>query len=671
MASGNDDELGPAVFDSAASGDVQRLRSLLRFKRATRVKDSLSWRDPFNRTPLLAAAAAGHTDMVRVLVEEYGTNIEESKFNNYANEELTPLVYAANVGHHKTVEVLLKNRARVDHAFPLHRACFASSAGNLKCVKLLMAHGADVNRKYVGSLEDGEMMDGSTPLAVASEHMCTNIVEYLLQNRADPNIPDKQGNRPMHSAFNAMWHQHSEQRCRGGCVKDGERIIKILVQQGARQIQNEMELTPVMIGALTGNLLVVLDSTGIMSNLSHEETKEALELMASHFFLTERHQIGLETLAKALASPCKKPNGLHAPEGESPYGDFCEPVTLKDLDRIRSNETNLQVISLMIRERILSKEAQKYYLWQAIRDFVDRCRPTPEGKSLALLALRHETNLEMESGFFCGFAVESMIRLLDPTQVNLADSNLEEIVVLLKLAAINLSPDVSEMTLEKRREAVQYHRFKSTNILLLLGVYANYPQLSSEDKELLFTLVQQFVFAYQMTIDVVHKLHAASAQGGMEDVAAVRSTNQNTGMSIFHLYYPVVARRRPTEEENIKERMVIMLLKSGADPCLVDIDGYNALHFLVKRCPASKQTETFRNNIVVPLTEWGCPILKRNSETGRSVIEDCTNPDTKQLLIDLSLPPLLNLCCRVIRKNKIPYQSSVPVTLAATLDMNV
>lgn len=672
MASGHDEELGPAVFDAASTGDVQRLRSLMHFKRASRVRGALLWRDPFDRTPLMAAAAAGHTDMVRVLVEEYGTDVEESKFNDYTNEELTPLVYAANVGHHKTVEVLLKNRARVNHAFPLHRACFASSAGNVECVKLLIAHGADVNRKYICSQEDGEMRDESTPLAVASEQMCTNIVEYLLQKGADPNIPDKHGNLPMHSAFSAMWNQHSEMRCRGGCVKDGERIIRMLVDHGASQVQNAMGLTPIMIGALTGNLLVVYNSTGIMKNLSHEKTVEALELMASHFFLKERHQIGLDTLAKALTSPHEKPKGVT--DERSPYGDFCEPVNHEELDGIRSNETYLQVISLIIRERILSKEGQKNYLWQAIRDFVDRCRPTPEGKSLALRALRHETNLEMESGFFCGFAVESMNRLLDPNQVSLADSNLEEIVVLLKLAAINLSPDVSEMTPERRKEAVQYHRYKSSNILVLLAIYANHPLLNDEDKELLLTLVHQFVMAYQMTIDVMRHLHEAeraSAEEGPEGASVVRHPKRNAGLPVIHMYYPVVARRRPVDEKNIKERLVTMLLKCGADPCQVNMEGYNALHFLVKKCPASKQTDTFRNNIVVPLAEWGCPILKRNPETGSSVIEDCSNPDTKQLLKDLSLPPLLNLCGRVIRKNKIPYRASVPVTVAAALDMDV
>lgn len=668
MASGDGDELGPAVFDAACSGDVHRLRKLVRFKTFSRVRESLSWRDSADRTPLLAAASMGHTDMVKILVEEYGVNVEESKLDNFTGEEFTPLVYAANVGHHKTVEVLLKKGAKVDHAYPLHRACFASSEGNLECVKVLIAHGADVNRKYTS---EGELVDESTPLAVASEQVCPNIVEYLLQRGADPNIPDKDSNCPMHSAFGAIWNRHSESRCRGCCVKDGEKIIRMLAQHGARQTKNTMDLTPVMIGALTGNLLYVSDSLDELFNLPEGEAVQALQLMASHFLLSENHQVGLKILAKSLTDPENRPANLD--DVKCPYGDFKEPLTIEDIEAIRADRTYLQVIALMIRERVLSLQGQKNYLWQAIRDFVDYCPPTPEGKQLALNALKHETNLEIGAGFFCGFALEGLCRLLDPKQVSLADSSITDVVILFKLAAINLSPDVTRMTHDRRGEAVQYHRFKSMNVLSLLSLYANYPLLSDADKEEVVTLTQQFVMAYDMTTDVMKQLREEDRVKNDQEASPLpgRGSNRVPGMSIFHVYVNVAARRQPTDEGNIRERFVTILLKCGVDPTQINRDGYNALHFLVKMCPRHSKTDTFRNGIVVPLVEWGCPILTRNPQTGHNAIDDCVCPDTKQLLMDLALPPLLKLAARVIRKRQIKYSKAVPAILASFLDMDV
>ncbi|XP_071495511.1 protein fem-1 homolog A-like [Diadema antillarum] len=660
MASGREDNLGPAVFDAAASGNVSRLKELVRFKRFSKIRRCLSWRDAFDRTPLMAAAAAGHMEIVKLLVGEYGVDVEESKFSEELGEEFTPLVYSANVGHHKVVSVLLQHGAKVTHAFPLHRACFASSEGNLECVKLLVDHGADVNQKYRNGRLGSEMTDEGTALAVACETICPQIVQFLLEKGADPNIPDKKGNCPLHSVCGATWNAHSERKCRGACVNDGKKIVQMLHDHGAQQTKNGMDLTPFMILALTGNLAWFSEEESIF-NPSATENVEALELLASHFLLGsgDNVQKGYRILFRAKELSQSHPSSAVISE-TSPYGDYKEPSNCQELEELKSGWMHLKVVALMIRGRLLSMEAKKYYLWQAIRAFADHCPRTPEMRQLALRALKYETELEVESGFFCGFAVESLLRHLDPSQVRLADSVLEDVVILLKLAAINLSPYVTEMDPENRMEAICYHRFKTTTIAHLLSIYANYPGLPEEDKEPMFVLIQQFVSAFNMASDIIieHRRERGEASPSL-------------GLTLFTVYFPVVARRRPGDEGNVTERMITILLKCGVDPCQVTPDGYTALHYYVKMCPASGQTETFRQGIVVPLVEWGCPILHTNPHTGQNVIDDCRNPETKKLLMDLVLPSLLQLTARVIRKKRISYKDRLPASITTFLDMNV
>lgn len=58
-------------------------------------------------------------------------------------------------------------------------------------VKLLLAHGADVNTKD---------NTGQTPLFDAAVRNSTDVAELLLANRADVNATDKDGQTPLHEA---------------------------------------------------------------------------------------------------------------------------------------------------------------------------------------------------------------------------------------------------------------------------------------------------------------------------------------------------------------------------------------------------------------------------------------------------------------------------------------
>ncbi|KAJ1266214.1 hypothetical protein BS78_08G134000 [Paspalum vaginatum] len=101
----------------------------------------------------------------------------------------TPLHLAAATAHEKVVKLLLGHGADpnkcVNNIFSLMVACCAQS---LKCLKLLVEAGADVN--YI-------CPNGPSVLMVAVDQGLTDIVKFLLDAGADPNIADMDGIFPV------------------------------------------------------------------------------------------------------------------------------------------------------------------------------------------------------------------------------------------------------------------------------------------------------------------------------------------------------------------------------------------------------------------------------------------------------------------------------------------
>lgn len=72
---------------------------------------------------------------------------------------------------------------------PLH---YAARAGQLRCVELLISHGADVGARTASG--------GATPLHRAAHQGHAGVVAALLAARADPAAVDCDGSTPLHKA---------------------------------------------------------------------------------------------------------------------------------------------------------------------------------------------------------------------------------------------------------------------------------------------------------------------------------------------------------------------------------------------------------------------------------------------------------------------------------------
>ncbi|KAI5838326.1 ankyrin repeat-containing domain protein [Morchella snyderi] len=151
----------------------------------TSSKEILNEVNDHSRTPLSGAAEKGHDKVVELLLRDsrVDVNLADKQFGR------TPLSWAAEHGHDKVVELLLRDsRVDVDLAdkrFGQAPLSWAARNGRDKVVELhLRDSRVDVN------LADKEF--GQTPLSLAAVNGHDKVVELLLRDsRVDVNLVDK------------------------------------------------------------------------------------------------------------------------------------------------------------------------------------------------------------------------------------------------------------------------------------------------------------------------------------------------------------------------------------------------------------------------------------------------------------------------------------------------
>uniref|UniRef100_A0A8I6XGT0 Uncharacterized protein n=1 Tax=Hordeum vulgare subsp. vulgare TaxID=112509 RepID=A0A8I6XGT0_HORVV len=184
-----------ALAAAALDGKMDVVRYLLDNGADPNKKD-----DP-GSVPLHCAAKFGHHEAARLLLSR-GASVDIAYFHG------TPLHIAAYYGKDSVMKVLLEHHAdpnKVSEVLgtPLVAALSATCEGlpestSLKCVKLLVEAGADVN-----------CTNPDTALVVATTYGLTDCIKYLLKAGADPNIPNSHcGAMPIQIAASCGRRKH-------------------------------------------------------------------------------------------------------------------------------------------------------------------------------------------------------------------------------------------------------------------------------------------------------------------------------------------------------------------------------------------------------------------------------------------------------------------------------
>lgn len=135
---------------------------------------------------LVVAVRAGAPQTLAYLIKQPGIQLDAT---NRADE--TALMLAANANDLKSAKALIESGASVNrpHWTPLH---YAASKGHIAMMRLLLENDA-----YI----DAESPNGTTPLMMASFYATPISVKLLLEEGADPNLVNKDGQSALEMAL--------------------------------------------------------------------------------------------------------------------------------------------------------------------------------------------------------------------------------------------------------------------------------------------------------------------------------------------------------------------------------------------------------------------------------------------------------------------------------------
>lgn len=215
----------PVLVQLVKDGEMDEIREVL--ERSDPAWNPADSADAQGQTLIHIAIAQSRPDIVQLLLE-FRPDVESQGRSGCC----TPLEAAAAAGHTLIVELLLARKANTERSEtstwgPIH---LAIGSGHLEVLKLLLIKGANVNALT---------KDGNTALHLAVEDRRRDCARLLLANGARPDIRNaRDGDTPLHIAAGL----------------GDEQIVKLLLQKGAnKDIRNRSGKTAYDVAAEYGH----------------------------------------------------------------------------------------------------------------------------------------------------------------------------------------------------------------------------------------------------------------------------------------------------------------------------------------------------------------------------------------------------------------------------------
>ncbi|MBN3279233.1 FEM1B protein, partial [Polyodon spathula] len=619
------DSLAGYVYKAASEGRVLTLAALLLNHCEGETRYLLSYVTEHGgqrSTPLIIAARNGHAKVVRLLLEHYRVETEQTgtvRFDGYVIDGATALWCAAGAGHFEVVRLLVTQRANVNHttvtnSTPLRAACFD---GRLDIVKYLVENHANISiaNKY-----------DNTCLMIASYKGHTDVVKYLLEQKADPNAKAHCGATALHFAAEAG---HLE-------------IVKELVRWKAAMVVNGHGMTPFKVAAESCKADVV---ELLLSHVDCDRKSriEALELLGASFANDRENYDILKTyhyLYLAMLERYRDPGNVIEKEVLPPieaYGNRTECRTLRDLEALRQDRDALHMEGLIVRERILGADnidvshpiIYRGAVYADNMEF-DKCIKL----WLHALELRQKGSKNTHKDLLRFAQVFSqMIHLNEPVKA-------KDIENVLKCSVVEIEREMSRMKIIQESDIHAATDNYESNVFtfLYLVCISTKTQCNEEERARVNKQIYNLI-----------QLDPRSKEGSTLLHLAI---NPNTPVDDFHT----------NDVCSFPNALVTKLLIScGAQVNAVDNEGNSPLHIIVQYNRPISDFLTL-HAIIISLVEAGAHTDMTNKQK-KTPLDKSTTGVSEILLKTQMKMSLKCLAARAVQQHEINYKNQIPKTL--------
>lgn len=280
--------------------------------------------DGSEMTPLAWAAKIGHEDMCRLLLATGRVEIDTSYLNNQ-----TPLLSAANGGHQSVVRLLLATKQvdiNVEDEGGMTALSLAARNGDMALIKLLLATDQiDFNTKDHGNFRSLLFAAGNGHEAIVKLFLGTDHADMIYSTNHENDTPltlaAMNGHEAVVKLLLATGKAGINSRGRGGntalslaAMSGRGAVVKLLLATGQVDInpRNYQAETPLLLAAGRGHEAVVrilLDTGKVEVNSKS---------ISGHTALSEAVICGREAVAKLLLGTGKVEVNLKNFEGQTP-----------------------------------------------------------------------------------------------------------------------------------------------------------------------------------------------------------------------------------------------------------------------------------------------------------------------------------------------------------------
>ena len=324
-------------MEAIKKGELKVLKRLVSQDHLRRVfEDSLGAASrPAGYSPLVVAAQNNHDEIVKHLLSTFKEciNLEQESSVNIDSSNIegaTALWTSATLGHLPIVKVLVKAGANVNHgtrsrSTPIRGAAYD---GHLSVVKYLAEKGADIHTPN---------HCGQSPLGIAAAMKRIDCAEYLISRGACVNEMGHNKDTPLHIA-----------------VESGDqKVCKLLVKAGAKNIANSIGHTPCMLAACHGHN-VLLEYLFKVFSVSIQERYDCYLLLGARKSMLHMDHVTSPWWMKALNLKMAHKEVIpNYPCPNEVYNGVKEPSTNEELLFILADDERCLAFCAVIFERVL------------------------------------------------------------------------------------------------------------------------------------------------------------------------------------------------------------------------------------------------------------------------------------------------------------------------------